>query len=55
MLSKSPTIKHESGSSMKQGTAVGSGARPVPSKVKLESSAPVSPHELSRAPPGWLK
>jgi len=55
MLSKSPTIKHESGSSMKQGTAVGSGSRPTPSKVKLERSAPVSPHELSRAPPGYLK
>jgi hypothetical protein len=43
------------GGSMPQNTAVGSGSRPMGGKVPIETSAPASPHDLSRAPPGWLK
>lgn len=42
-------------SSMPQNTAVGSGSRPNGSKVMIETSAPAQPHELDRAPAGWLK
>lgn len=55
IISDSPTLKGEKGSSRPQGTAVGSGSRPTSSKVKIPTSAPSSPHELSRAPGGWLK
>lgn len=55
-MSKSPTISHPGkGTSMAQKTAVGSGARPTSSKVKIPTSAPASPRTLSRAPGGWLK
>lgn len=42
-------------SSMPQNTAVGSGSRPQGGKVMIPTSAPSQPHELDRAPPGWLK
>jgi len=35
--------------------AVGSGSRPVPSKVKIESSAPENARTLGRDVPGWLR
>lgn len=35
--------------------AVGSGSRPTPSKVKIESSAPDDPHTLGRDVAGSLK
>ncbi len=35
--------------------ATGSGSRPTPSKVKIESSAPDDPHTLGRDVPGSLK
>lgn len=38
-----------------QNTAVGSGSRPGGGKVMIPTSAPAQPHELDRAPPGWLK
>lgn len=55
IISDSPTMKNEKGSSATQNTAVGSGARPTKSKHKLPSSAPTEPHTLGRAPGGWLK
>lgn len=55
LISDSPTLKGEKGSSMTQNTSVGGGSRPTPSKVKIPTSAPSEPHELSRAPGGWLK
>lgn len=55
ILSDSPTLKPEKETSMPQNTAVGSGSRPTPSKVKLPTSAPSEPHTLGRAPSGWLK
>lgn len=42
-------------SSMPQNTAVGSGSRPTGGKVMIPTSAPDQPHELNRAPPGWLR
>lgn len=42
-------------SSKPQHTAVGSGSRPTGGKMGIETSAPASPHELGRAPPGYLK
>lgn len=38
-----------------QNTAVGSGSRPMGGKMTIPTSAPEQPHELDRAPPGWLK
>jgi hypothetical protein len=38
-----------------QNTAVGSGSRPNGGKIGIPTSAPAEPHELDRAPPGWLK
>lgn len=55
LVSSSPTIAHPKGSSMKQGTAVGSGSRPTASRVKIPSSAPSDPKGLGRKPPGALK
>ncbi|GAC1664489.1 MAG: hypothetical protein PVS3B2_00180 [Candidatus Dormibacteraceae bacterium] len=55
-VSKSPTISHGAkGTSMKQNTAVGSGSRPGPSKVKIATSAPSDPKGLGRKPAGALK
>ena len=42
-------------SSRPQNTAVGSGCRPVPSKVKIMTSAPTDPRGLGRRVPGALK
>ena len=56
IISPSPSMPKQPGSSMPQNTAVGSGAKPVPSKVKIMTSdAHTDPHTLDRAPPGWLK
>lgn len=41
--------------SMPQNTAVGSGSRPTTSKINIPTTAPENPHELDRAPGGWLK
>lgn len=48
-------VKPPAQSSMPQKTAVGSGSRPTGGSVAIETSAPSQPHELNRAPPGWLK
>lgn len=55
IISDSPTLKAPAQSSAPQNTSVGSGSRPTPSKMKIESSAPMEPYELSRAPSGALK
>lgn len=55
IISKSPSMKHEKGNSAAQKTAVGSGSRPTPSKMKIETSAPKQPQGLSRKPSGSLK
>lgn len=55
VLSPSPAMPQEKGSSMQQSTNVGGGSRPTKSKVKIETSAPTEPHTLGRAPGGWLK
>lgn len=38
-----------------QNTDVGSGSRPTGGKIGIDTSAPANPHELDRAPAGWLK
>lgn len=44
------------GNSAKTFMPVGSGSRPVTSKIAIETSAPSMPHKLdSRAPAGFLK
>ena len=44
------------GKSSTQNTSVGSSSRPGKGSVhKIESSAPSNPHDLGRAPSGWLK
>lgn len=48
-------VKAPAQSSRPQNTAVGSGSRPVPSKVKIETSAPSDPRTLGRATTNWLK
>ncbi len=55
IVSKSPTIPHDKGTSKKQNTAVGSGSRPTKSKVMIPTSAPKHPHNLGRKTPGSLK
>src|SRR5258707_11546279 len=42
-------------SSMPQSTAVGSGSRPTPSRVPIDTSAPVDPKTLARDVPRSLK
>lgn len=42
-------------SSRPQNTAVGSGSRPVPSKIKIPSSAPMNAKTLGRDVPGSLR
>ncbi len=56
IISDSPTLKPmDKGTSRPQDTSVGSGSRPTPSQIKIPTSAPSEPHDLGRAPPGWLK
>ena len=55
IISKSPAMPQEKGTSAPQNTMVGSGSRPTPSKVKIDTSAPSQPHELGRAPKDWLR
>lgn len=55
ILSKSPSMPQEKGSSAKQNTEVGSGSRPTKSMYPLPTSAPTEPHTLGRSPPEWLK
>ena len=55
IISGSPTIKPAKGTSAAQNTAVGSGSRPTKSKMKIDTSAPMDPHTLGRAPKDSLK
>jgi hypothetical protein len=50
-----PHMPQEHGDSRAQGNAVGSGSRPTPSKIDIETSAPEDPHTLGRDVPGSLK
>ena len=57
ILSKSPTLSSNQpkGTSAPQNTAVGSGSKPTPSRIKLETSAPMDPRTLGRDVKGSLK
>jgi hypothetical protein len=54
IISDSPTLKGDHGTSAPQNTAVGSGSRPTPSRHKIPTSAPTEPHTLGRGVPGAL-
>jgi hypothetical protein len=55
LFSDSPTLKPPKQTSTMKNTPVGSGCRPVPSKYKIETSAPTNAHTLDRNPPAPLK
>jgi hypothetical protein len=55
ILSNTPTLKAPPQSSRGQGTSVGSGSRPISSRIKIETSAPSDPTTLGRDVPGSLK
>lgn len=46
IISNSPTLKAPPQSSAKMFSAVGSGSRPVASRHKIETSAPMEPRKL---------
>ena len=50
-----PAMPQHHGGSQEQNTAVHSGSRPTPSKIKIETSAPENPHTQGRDVEGWLK
>lgn len=54
LISDSGGLPHPGGTSAPQNTAVGSGSRPTPSKMKIPSSAPEDSKTLGRAPGGAL-
>lgn len=43
------------GTSIQNNDAIGSGSRPVPSKVKIDSSEPMDAHTMGRGVAGALK
>lgn len=56
IIDTNPGLKPmDRGTSIKSNDAVGSGSRPTASSVKIETSDPMEPHTLGRAPSGWLK
>lgn len=48
-------VKHPAETSAKVHIPVGSGSRPVTSKMAIDTSAPMNPHTLGRAPSDFLK
>jgi len=56
LFSTKPGIKPtDMGKSIQNNDAIGSGARPTPSKVKIPTSEPDNAHTMGRAPADWLK
>lgn len=49
------SVKAPAQTSASQNTAVGSGSRPTPSRIKIDTSAPENPKTLGRDVPGSLK
>lgn len=49
------SVKAPPQTSAPQNTAVGSGSRPTPSRIKIKTSAPENPKTLGRDVPGALK
>lgn len=43
------------GKSIQNNDAIGTGSRPVPSRVKIETSEPSDAHTMGRGVPGALK
>lgn len=54
LISDHGGVKPPAQTSSKTHMAAGSGSRPVPSKYKIESSAPMDPKTLGRDVPGSL-
>jgi hypothetical protein len=54
-MDKGGVMPPSKGGSAPQKTAVGSGSRPMGGSVPIMTSAPAKPHEMDRAPSGWLK
>lgn len=55
IISNSPTLKGQMGTSATQNTSVGSGSRPTPSRFKIDTSAPENARTLGgRETPGAL-
>lgn len=55
IISDSPTLKGEMGTSAPQNTSVGSGSRPTASRIKIPTSAPENARTLGgRETPGAL-
>lgn len=52
LISQKGGVMPPAQSSRPQNTAVGSGSRPTPSSIKIESSAPSDPLTLGRLPKG---
>lgn len=55
LISDTGGLKPPPQSSRPQNTAVGSGSRPTPSRIKIPSSAPANAHTQGRDVPGSLK
>lgn len=55
LWSDAPHMNPPAQSSAPQNTSVGSGSRPTPSRIKIQSSAPSNPATLGRSTPGALK
>lgn len=56
LFSTKPGMKpKDMGTSIQNNNAIGSGSRPVPSKVKIMTSEPDNPHTMGRDVPGSLK
>ena len=55
LISEHGGVKAPSQTSRMVSNPIGSGSRPVPSKVKIDSSAPHNPQTLGRDPGGALK
>ncbi len=54
LINSTGGVKAPSQTSAPQNTAVGSGSRPTPSRIKIDTSAPADPKTLGRSVPGAL-
>jgi hypothetical protein len=55
LISQTGGLKAPAQTSAPQNTAVGSGSRPTPSRIKIKSSAPENAHSQGRDVPGSLR
>lgn len=55
LISPSPSLTPAKGATRIINPSVGSGSRPGPSRIKIETTAPSDPITLGRSTPGALK